>query len=235
MPHPQGSRELLRLRRRHEPRPRGYGNDISSGVVTLTFSLRRCRAGWAARHILPGNSCGPGVDGEGLRASSMGLSAKQAAESFRPARPDLPHAGGVAAQVASEEYVEALGRVVFYWAYPGVDTFGRTSMWQQMEGQRGTMLADPSGCTEEPHRRPQRLHGAVAAMGRDAQQRHDLRGRVRRSHRRGRGGADANRFAAGPLLDDPDRRRAHQRLSPARIRAGDAGRQVPARRPDLAR
>ena len=44
-------------------------------------------------------------------------------------------------QVASGAYVEALAQVVFYWAYPGVDTFGRApNMWQIMEGQRGTML-----------------------------------------------------------------------------------------------
>jgi hypothetical protein len=70
----------------------------------------------------------------------MGLSAEQAAQSFVPAHPDLPHAAGVAAQTGSESYVEALARVVFYWAYPGVDAFGRTNMWQIMAGQRGTML-----------------------------------------------------------------------------------------------
>jgi hypothetical protein len=70
----------------------------------------------------------------------MGLSPEQAAQSLVPAHPDLPHAGGVAAQAGSESYVEALARVVFYWAYPGVDTFGRTNMWQIMAGQRGSML-----------------------------------------------------------------------------------------------
>jgi hypothetical protein len=70
----------------------------------------------------------------------MGLSPEQAAVSFVPAHPDLPHAAGVAAQAGSESYVEALARVVFYWAYPGVDAFGRTNMWQIMAGQRGSML-----------------------------------------------------------------------------------------------
>jgi hypothetical protein len=70
----------------------------------------------------------------------MGLSSEEVAQSFVPAHPNLPHAGGVAAQVGSEAYVEALARVVFYWAYPGVDTFGRTNMWQIMGGQRGSML-----------------------------------------------------------------------------------------------
>jgi hypothetical protein len=68
------------------------------------------------------------------------LSPEEAAESFVPAHPDLPHGGGVGAQVGSEAYVESLARVVFYWAYPGVDTFGRTNMWQIMDGQRGRML-----------------------------------------------------------------------------------------------
>jgi hypothetical protein len=70
----------------------------------------------------------------------MGLSPEHAAASFVPAHPDLPHAGGVAAQAGSDSYVEALARVVFYWAYPGVDAFGRTNMWQIMAGQRGSML-----------------------------------------------------------------------------------------------
>jgi hypothetical protein len=70
----------------------------------------------------------------------MGLSVEQAAKSFLPAHADLPHAAGVGAQVGSEGYVEALARVVFYWAYPGVDAFGRTNMWQIMAGQRGCML-----------------------------------------------------------------------------------------------
>jgi hypothetical protein len=70
----------------------------------------------------------------------MRSSPQQAARSFVPAHPDLPHAGGVGAQVASEAYVESLGRVVFYWGYPRVDTFGRTNMWQIMDGHRETML-----------------------------------------------------------------------------------------------
>jgi hypothetical protein len=68
----------------------------------------------------------------------MALSAQQAAQSFSPAHPDLSHAAGLAAQVGSESYVEALAREVFYWGYPGVDTFGRTNMWQIMDGRRGS-------------------------------------------------------------------------------------------------
>lgn len=70
----------------------------------------------------------------------MALTPEQAAQSFVPGRPDLPHARGVAATVASEAFVEALGRVVFYWGYPAVDAFGRTNMWAIMAGRRGTML-----------------------------------------------------------------------------------------------
>lgn len=69
-----------------------------------------------------------------------GLSAAQAAASFTPAHPDLPHAAGAPAQVGSDNTVEALARIVFLWAYPGVDTFGRTNMWEIMAGRRGTML-----------------------------------------------------------------------------------------------
>jgi hypothetical protein len=46
----------------------------------------------------------------------------------------------VAAQAGSEPYVEALAQVVFYWAYPGADAFGRTNIWQIMAGQRGGIL-----------------------------------------------------------------------------------------------
>jgi hypothetical protein len=70
----------------------------------------------------------------------MSFTVEQAAQSYLPANPDLPHAGGLGAVVSSEAYLEALARTVFYWAYPGVDVFGRTSMWRQMEGQRGCLL-----------------------------------------------------------------------------------------------
>ena len=47
---------------------------------------------------------------------------------------------GVPAQLANEEYVEALARVVYYWGYPAVDGFGRTNMWEIMKDGPGTML-----------------------------------------------------------------------------------------------
>ena len=52
-----------------------------------------------------------------------------AARAFTPAHGDLPRSLGVPAQLANERYVEALARVVYYWGYPAVETFGRTNMW----------------------------------------------------------------------------------------------------------
>ncbi len=63
-----------------------------------------------------------------------------AARAFTPAHPDLARSAGVPAQLANEKYVEALGRVVYYWGYPSVDTFGRTNMWEIMKAGPGTML-----------------------------------------------------------------------------------------------
>ena len=56
-----------------------------------------------------------------------------AARAFNPVHPDLANAGGVPAQLANEAFVEALGRVVYYWGYPAVDAFGRTSGWEVMK------------------------------------------------------------------------------------------------------
>ena len=47
------------------------------------------------------------------------------ARAFNPAHGDLPRSAGAPAQLANEEYVEALARVVYYWAYPAVDIFGQ--------------------------------------------------------------------------------------------------------------
>ncbi len=52
---------------------------------------------------------------------------------FNPAHPDLKNAAGVPAKLATEAYVEALGRIVYYWGYPAVDAFGRTSGWELMK------------------------------------------------------------------------------------------------------
>ncbi|KYH03560.1 lipoprotein [Bradyrhizobium sp. DOA1] len=63
-----------------------------------------------------------------------------AARALSPAHADLPRSAGVPAQLANEEYVEALARIVYHWAYPAVDTFGRTNMWQMMKDGPGAML-----------------------------------------------------------------------------------------------
>lgn len=59
---------------------------------------------------------------------------------FTPAHPDLANAAGVPAQLASERYVEALAHIVYYWGYPAVDTFGRTSMWTLMKAGPGATM-----------------------------------------------------------------------------------------------
>ena len=54
---------------------------------------------------------------------------------FTTAHPDLKNGAGVPASLASEHYVEALARVVYVWGHPLVNTFGRTSTWELMEGK----------------------------------------------------------------------------------------------------
>ena len=68
-----------------------------------------------------------------------------AARAFNPAHRDLPRSAGMPAQLANEDYVEALARVVYYWAYPAVDIFGRTSMWETMKNGPGMMLGTAPG------------------------------------------------------------------------------------------
>jgi hypothetical protein len=58
---------------------------------------------------------------------------------FTPAHPDLAMGGGVPAQIAYESYVETLARLVYYWGYPAVNTFGRTTMWQVMKAPGATV------------------------------------------------------------------------------------------------
>lgn len=55
------------------------------------------------------------------------------ARSLNPAHPDLARSAGVPAQLANEEYVKALARVVYYWAYPAIDQQGRQNMWEIMK------------------------------------------------------------------------------------------------------
>jgi len=49
------------------------------------------------------------------------------ARAFTPAHSDLAQSAGVPAQLANEQYIEALARIVYYWAYPDFDVMTRTS------------------------------------------------------------------------------------------------------------
>ena len=64
-----------------------------------------------------------------------------AARAFIPAHTDLARSAGVPAQLANQDYVAALARVVYYWGYPAVDGFGRTNMWEIMKAGSGAMRA----------------------------------------------------------------------------------------------
>jgi hypothetical protein len=63
-----------------------------------------------------------------------------AARAFNPAHADLARSAGVPAQLANEKYVEALARLVYYWAYPAIDVTSRTSMWEMMKDGPGLMF-----------------------------------------------------------------------------------------------
>ncbi len=62
------------------------------------------------------------------------------ASTFNPAHPDLPNAAGTAAQLANTAYIESLTRLVYYWGYPAVDAFDRTSCWELMQAGPGATL-----------------------------------------------------------------------------------------------
>ena len=57
-------------------------------------------------------------------------------QGFTPAHADLPRSAGLPALLGSQSYVEALARVVYYWGYPGVETFARTNTWQIIRKMR---------------------------------------------------------------------------------------------------
>lgn len=62
---------------------------------------------------------------------------------------DLARSGGMPAELANEAYVEALARIVYYWAYPAVDVTNRTvSMWPMTEDGPGTMFGIAPGAPE---------------------------------------------------------------------------------------
>jgi hypothetical protein len=75
------------------------------------------------------------------------------ARAFTPAHGDLPRSAGMPARLANEAYVEALARIVYYWAYPAIDVTSRTSMWELMKEGPGLMFGigpgspvNESGC-----------------------------------------------------------------------------------------
>jgi hypothetical protein len=78
------------------------------------------------------------------------------ARALAPAHGDLARSAGVPAQVANEQYIEALARVVYYWAYPAIDIMTRTSQWEVMKDGPGAMLGifpagpvNTSGCLSD--------------------------------------------------------------------------------------
>ena len=62
------------------------------------------------------------------------------ARAFMPAHGDLPRSGGVPAQLANDEYVEGLARLVYYWGYPAIDVMTRTGQWETLKQGPGTVL-----------------------------------------------------------------------------------------------
>jgi hypothetical protein len=78
------------------------------------------------------------------------------AQEFTPAHGDLARSGGVPAQLANDEYVEALARVIYYWGYPAIDVMTRTSQWQLMKDGPGAVVGvfpggpvNTSGCLSD--------------------------------------------------------------------------------------
>jgi hypothetical protein len=59
---------------------------------------------------------------------------------FTPAHGDLARSAGVPAQLANEEYVEALARLVYYWGYPAIDVMTRTSQRETLKQGPGAVL-----------------------------------------------------------------------------------------------
>jgi hypothetical protein len=78
------------------------------------------------------------------------------ARAFTPAHGDLPRSAGVPAQLANDEYVEALARIVYYWGYPAIDVMTRTSQWELMKEVPGAVVGvfrggpvNTSGCLSD--------------------------------------------------------------------------------------
>ena len=66
--------------------------------------------------------------------------AEHLSRSLMPAHPGLSNGAGVAAALAAESYIESLARIVYYWGYPAVNTFGRTSSWEVMKDGPGATM-----------------------------------------------------------------------------------------------
>src|SRR5262249_43934059 len=82
---------------------------------------------------------------------------------FIPAHGDLPRSAGIPAQLANEDYVTALARVVYYWGYPAVDVMTRTNQWQLLKAP-GALLGllpggpvNTGGCLSDYMPPPQRM------------------------------------------------------------------------------
>jgi hypothetical protein len=61
-------------------------------------------------------------------------------QSLIPAHPGLRNGAGIAAGLAAESYIESLARILYYWGYPAVNTFGRTSSWAIMKDGPGATM-----------------------------------------------------------------------------------------------
>lgn len=75
------------------------------------------------------------------------------AQTYNPAHAGLARSAGVPAQLGNENYVDALARLVYYWAYPAIDMTSRTNMWELMKDGPGLMFGvgpgapvNESGC-----------------------------------------------------------------------------------------
>jgi hypothetical protein len=61
-------------------------------------------------------------------SKQAGSALSYVARAFNPAHADLARSGGVPARPANEAYVEALARIIYYWAYAAVDHRSRHGM-----------------------------------------------------------------------------------------------------------
>lgn len=75
---------------------------------------------------------------------------------FNAANPNLARSAGKGAQLANEDYVRSLARVVYYWAYPAIDVSSRTNQWDIMKAGPGAMFGvgpgapmNTSACTAD--------------------------------------------------------------------------------------